>query len=174
MFFLNGTGYLNCGNTSSLQLTQGTVGAWIKTSNSIPTNRAIAVKYGAYGMYLLTGGALGVTDVCTGLPTSAGQALNDNKWHYVAFSFKSNVASGSRLYVDGSLVGSAFSYEMSPCFSTTQANQLNIGAGDTSIGIPDGFIGNIDDVAVYTQALATGDIQKIYTEGLPAHTLADK
>jgi len=44
--------YINLGNNASMQLSSGTVTAWIKTANAGSSYRGIVVKQSAYGLFL--------------------------------------------------------------------------------------------------------------------------
>jgi len=52
-FSFNGTNqYINCGNTEPLQITVGTISAWIKASNGNSSFRGIVTKQNAWGLFL--------------------------------------------------------------------------------------------------------------------------
>jgi prepilin-type N-terminal cleavage/methylation domain-containing protein len=82
-----------------------------------------------------------------------------NKWFYIVGTWDS---SGGKIYVNGIQEG-----------SNTTAPDFNIVAATTIIGSNGGsdrFLnGYLDDVQIYSRALTAARIQKLYTEGLPAH-----
>jgi uncharacterized delta-60 repeat protein len=153
-FNLNGSSAVNCGNNASLQLSNGTISAWIKTSNAGGSYRGIAVKQNAYGLFLADN-VLMVYDWAGGGNRSTGVSLNDNQWHHVAFTFQAGVSNGSKIYIDGNL-SSAFTWNVSG-----QGVALAIGAGDGN-GIFQNFTGLIDEARVYSSALSATDIQNSF------------
>lgn len=134
--------YVNCGNNASVQLSQGTIEAWIKTPNAGNLERAILVKQGAYGLFLADN-VLQIYVWGSSNPIiNTGINLADNRWHHVALSFNSGVNNGSVVYVDGAAV-----------LTTTitvdnQGQELAIGAGQTW-PLAQNFTGSIDEVRVW-------------------------
>lgn len=52
-FTFNGTNqYINCGNASNLQITEGTISAWFKATNGNSSFRGIITKQNAWGLFL--------------------------------------------------------------------------------------------------------------------------
>lgn len=147
---------VNLNNPASLQLSRGTVSAWIKTSNAGISYRGIVGKDRAYGMYLL-GNVFGVYDNGTALFRSTGVNLADNKWHHVSFSFDSGVTNGTLLYIDGVL---------SLTTTLTNSNQT----GTARIGMGQGaasqiFSGSIDEARIYNRILSAAEIKQLYLMG---------
>ncbi len=144
------------GNPASLQLSQGTVSAWIKTSNAGTSYRGIVSKASAYGMYLM-GNIFGVYD--NGAPAfrSTGVNLADNKWHHVSFSFDSGVTNGTLLYIDGVLVLTT------TLTNTSQATNVQVSRGQG--GASQIFNGAIDDVRIYNRILPASEIKQLYNMG---------
>ncbi|WP_405218087.1 PKD domain-containing protein [Agrococcus sp. Ld7] len=94
---------------------------------------------------------------------SSAQSYNDGEWHHAVATQSSE---GMRLYVDGVLVGS----DASTVGAQVYNGHWRIG-GDNLSGWPsrptsDFFSGRIDDVAIYPNALASGQIMSHYTTGL--------
>ena len=148
--------YVNVGNSSSVQLSKGTIEAWIKTSDAGSWYRGIVVKQLAYGMFLLDN-QLVVYDWSNG-NIDTGISLNDNKWHHVAFSFESDVQNGSSIYIDGLKVKS-FTYSVKE-----QSVELGIGNGMIP-GNGQNFNGSIDEVRVWNTIRTESEIQStIYSE----------
>ena len=91
--------------------------------------------------------------------------LKRNEWHHVAYSVNTK---GVKLYLDGTLVRST-SKDLSKCFDTSLSNCIQ---NATNISIGSGLIyGNedvrdvkFDDVAVYSAALSTKQIDEIYQQ----------
>ncbi len=144
--------YMITGNPAALQLSNGTVSAWI----NVPVGgagagyRGIVTKRSAYSMYLLNN-VFGVYDWGANLGRSSGVSLNDGKWHHVAYTFQSGVANGTTLYIDGVAIVST---------TTSVSNQtlaVAVGAGGPVGGI-ELFTGSIDDARIYNRLLTAVEI----------------
>lgn len=132
---------VNAGNDAKVQLTQGTVEAWIKTPNAGDSWRGIVVKHRAFGLFLCNNELIAYSWVTnSNIPT--GVYLNDNKWHHVALSFQSGVTDGTSIYVDG-LKKLTFSFSVS-----YQGVSLGIGNGSTNENIQH-FNGMMDEVRIW-------------------------
>jgi len=140
------------GNGTPFCLTQGTIEAWIKTSDAGSGHRGIVVKQMAYGMFLYNNELVAYEWGGRG-NISSGVLLNDNKWHHVAFSFHVGVTNGTCLYVDG-VKKSTITFGM-----YNQTVGLGIGNGSiTSLIQP--FKGLIDEVRVWNTAKTERQIQE--------------
>ncbi|MGZ0017826.1 LamG-like jellyroll fold domain-containing protein [Yeosuana sp. AK3] len=126
-------------NDASLNLMQGTIEAWIKTSNAGSGSRGILVKQYQYGI-ALKDNSLIVAEWGQGEKNS-NINVADNTWHHVAFSFSNMLANGSKLYIDGLPVLS-FTYQV----STNSSQHIIAGAGNMSLQY---FNGDIDQVRVW-------------------------
>jgi hypothetical protein len=141
--------YVNCTNNAALQITTGTIEAWIKTSNAGSSYRGIVTKQSAYSLFL-NNNILIAYDWTTG-DRSTGINLADNAWHHVALSFNNGVANGSYIYIDGVLKLTT-TYNISG-----QGVGLAIGAGYDSGS--QNFAGNIDEVRVWNTNRTQAQIQ---------------
>ncbi|MBU2632848.1 LamG domain-containing protein, partial [Patescibacteria group bacterium] len=158
--------YVSGTNNSSVQLTTGTVQAWIKTSSPGSGYRGIVTKQSAYGMFL-NNNEFGIYDWGGTGWKGSGQNLNDGKWHLVAFSFTSGSANGTTFYVDGQNKGTT---------TMTVLNQnvaLVAGAGNN--GASQVFTGLIDQVRVFNYIRTPAQIAWEYNQGKPiAHWKLDE
>ena len=151
----NSSSYVNMGNDSSLQATQYSVSAWFKTNLPGGSYRGIVVKQQVFGIFLQNY-ELGVYDWNGNIWTGTGQFLNDNNWHHVVFTFDDGVTNGAQIYLDGSPLGSPFTYAIS-----NQTVPLVIGAG--SPATTQSFNGEIDEVHVWTnKLLSPAEVADIY------------
>jgi len=142
---------VNVGNDAKLQLTQGTIEAWIKTPNAGDSWRGIVVKHRAFGLFLYNNELIAYSWVTnSNIPT--GVYLNDNKWHHVALSFQSGVTDGTSIYVDG-VKKLTFTFSVS-----YQGVSYGIGNGSTNDNIQH-FNGQIDEVRIWNVARSESDIQ---------------
>ena len=143
-------------NSTSLKITQGTLEAWIKTSNAGNFYRGIIVKHGSYGFYLLDN-VLVAYQWSGNTYFSSGTNLADGAWHHVAFAFRNGVADGSTLYIDGNPV-LTFRYSL-----VSNTSPINVGAGHFS-GNPttQNFNGIIDQVRVWNTVRTDAEILANY------------
>lgn len=141
--------FVNCGNAASLQLSTGTIEAWIKTSNAGAGFRGIVVKNSAYGLFMNDNVLIGYSWGSTGIMTT-NVSLNDNAWHHVAMSFQSGVTNGTRIYIDGVLRATSL------LTVSTQTTGLSIGSGATTGG--QNFTGNIEDVRIWSTVRTATEI----------------
>ena len=141
---LNGSTYLNVGNPSKLQLTTGTIEAWIKTSNAGSGDRLIFTKNGSFELKLIDN-KLTLYNFGTSLHTiiQPDLYLNDNRWHHVALAFGSGTAC---VYVDGKQVGNSSYTYSSP---SPTANNVTIG-GWSNYSQPTNAA--IDEVRIWNQS----------------------
>jgi hypothetical protein len=144
--------HVTVGVNSLLEMSNGTIEAWIQTNNAGAGYRGIVSKVNAYGLFL-NNNVLTTYNWANATLYSAGPALNDNLWHHVAIVFKSGVANGSRLYIDGLPVGTDFTYT-----SLNQNNPLTIGNNSLAPAPNQFFNGNIDAVRVWDRALCPTEI----------------
>jgi len=147
-------------DNASLDLTKGTIEAWIKTSNAGTDFRGIVVKKDNYGIFLRDN-ALSTYDWTSGtIPTSV--PLNDGTWHHVAFAFDSGVTDGSKLYVDG-LPVKVFTYNVNNFDDVIVAGK----GRSVNDGLPfECFEGDIDQVRVWNTVRTDGEILENYQKYL--------
>jgi hypothetical protein len=91
----NGTNqYINCGNASNLQITVGTIGAWVRTSTPGSSFRSILAKQFAWGLFA-NDSILVTYDWGNNATRSTGINIADNTWKYVAMTFTQTVGTPS-------------------------------------------------------------------------------
>jgi len=143
------------GNPANLQISQGTLSCWIKTSGAGSSYRSIFGKTDAYNMFLVDG-VFGIYSWAgaTGFK-STGVNLNDGLWHHIAFVFESGT-SLNYLYVDGVL-------KLTTSMTiSTQASNFCIGSSNSI----QNFNGQIDEASVHNMKLTLSEIQFIYNSGI--------
>ncbi|WP_370088103.1 LamG-like jellyroll fold domain-containing protein [Ekhidna sp.] len=130
--------YVDMGTPIPLEISTGTVEAWINTANAGSSFRSIITLPERYFLGL-DNNVLMVYD--WGAPGSITTGINvaDGAWHHVAFSFNSGVTDGSALYLDGEEV-LRFTY-----VGGTSQTPLQIGAQSGA----QNFSGLIDEVRVW-------------------------
>ena len=160
---LTGSNYQDVASTSSLQLSQFSVAAWVKTSANFGSDAFIVNKGGIgsdsagenmnYGIWMtsteqIRGGfeAVGGADHFATSPS----AYNDGQWHYVIVMYDGITV---RLYVDGVQVATKSTSGASP--ETSGTKPVRVGAN--SIVTPPGnfFTGEVDEVRVWSDDLTS-------------------
>lgn len=142
--------YVSLSNNTSLQLTQGTIEAWIKApAGSNTAYHGIAVKQNAYGLFLVNG-KLAAFDWRSGqgLMTTT-TTITDNNWHHVALSFG---AGELKLYVDGNLSLTDTNFDV-----LNQTQPLLIGAG--SVFVNQILSAELDEVRIWNTVLPQSTLQ---------------
>ena len=138
--------YVDAGNAASLQLSVGTINAWIKTSNAGASYRGIVAKQSAYSMFLYDN--VFILYDWGSSQKSTGVNLADGLWHYVAASFQSGVTNGTVLYIDGVIALTTAMYVTGQSVSV-QIAEANHGQL---------FNGLISSVSIYNRALSAAEI----------------
>ena len=78
--------YVDCGNNSSLQITQGTISAWVKSTTNDSTFRGIIVKATNYGLFIKNG-YLVTYDWGNVVERASTTSIIDGNWKNVAMTF---------------------------------------------------------------------------------------
>lgn len=152
---LNGSSsnYFDCGNDSTLQLSNGSLLVWLKTSGSGSSFRGVAVKQNAYSIFLLDG-VFGLYDWGSVNFRSSGIDIRDNRWHQLCVSFQSGITNGTILYLDGVPV-------LTTTFTVSnQSVNLQIGSG--GVGGQE-YSGLIDHVIIANRSWSGGEVARLYT-----------
>ncbi|MBW2973644.1 VCBS repeat-containing protein [Candidatus Woesearchaeota archaeon] len=145
---------LNTTNFPSLAASdEYTVEAWIKTSSAKNYNCIFAVNSFDPGWYINGGNILRIYDGAI-LDCSIPAAVNDNKWHHVAWARDGSGANQVRCYVDGASAGTATHNAAFPAI-----NNLRIG-WDGFAG--EDFEGIIDEFKFWNTSLSVAQIKAIY------------
>ena len=167
--------YLTRDTIGSLE-TKGSVSAWVKL-DSMSANGFIFQLKAESGtndqIILLWNNAAGVIrgNVKFGGTTNvvdSGSGLeNDGNWHHVVFTWMSGSKTASqnytRIYIDGSetdndAIGNTWADASAPAELVIGRNSIQSNAY---------FNGHINDVAIFSDALTSGEVSAIYNEGAP-------
>lgn len=165
----NGAGkYVQVNDAAALNFGTGdlTIDAWVRTTASSGFQSIVDKRFAdpevGYAMYLRSGRlAFRLADPSNASGTEYWSATTpfvaDGQWHHVAaVEERSDAATGTRLYVDGSLVASFPGY--SPSGNVTNSEKLLIGAGASFAGPATFFDGTIDEVELFQRALSSADV----------------
>jgi hypothetical protein len=154
---LNGTNqYADCGNAASLQITSGTIGAWIKADTTNSGYNGIVIKQYAWGLFV-SNNVLIAFDWGNGANRTTGVNVGNNTWNNVAMSFTETSGTPSNniiVYVNGSAVLTATVKHVN------QSKQFIIGNGGPLES--QNFGGSISQVTVYNRVLSATEITQNY------------
>lgn len=173
-FTATGSNYHDSPNSSSLQLSKFTLGAWFRTTKDYSTSAIIAAKGGLgsdntgknmnYGIRMTPD-----QKIAAGFETSSGvnifaispNSYNDGKWHYAMVTYGGYTV---YLYIDGVRVAQK-DVKVTPDNTGTQP--LRVGAN--SILSDSYFIGSIDEVRVWNRALTSTEAASAYKGTIPTN-----
>jgi RHS repeat-associated protein len=153
--FNGSTGYVNIGNPTVLQFANGTIEAWVSTTTT--SQSAIVAKLYAWWFGIQPNGNVGLYDMTAHVMRDSGVAVNDGRWHLVAVTFQSGVASGSQFYVDGQPAGAAFQMTVS-----AQSNIVEIAGYETTAQF---LNGRAQEVALYPTVLGQARLRAHFQAG---------
>jgi hypothetical protein len=163
-------------DSPSLHFTNAlTIEAWVyPTQAGSPTSYSIVVKYdgilgvnqSSYGFSIKADSGLYLLVSRDGKPADSTQinstgTIPVNKWTHVAATYD---GSSMRLYINGNL-DSTLPYS-GGIFPGTDDLGIGANVGGMPKGrVAGGFIGMIDEPAIYNRALSVGEIKEIYDSG---------
>jgi len=99
--------------------------------------------------------------------------LSLNKWQNVTYTYKPGTPPTYKVYVNGKQVYSGNNDYVLPNGTPYNMSVTKVSVGNGLTGF-NNFIGYIDDLAIYKQALSDADVQEIYALGATKHGLAVK
>ena len=144
--------YLDFGNSSQIQLTNGTICAWCRTSSPGGSFRGIVAKQFAVGLFY-TDSILTLYDWSVPRTNSTGVNLADGIWKHVSVTFRSGVSSGTIVYLNGSGI-------LTTTY-TISNNLSNLFVGSEQNANQNANC-NISQVQVYNRALSASEILQNY------------
>jgi len=158
---LNGTTqYVNCGNATSLQLSNGSFSVWFKIAAlDTPNNivRALICKQSAYGLFLYDNNVR-LYDWGAGAWRGAAAAISDTNWHHAALVFQSGIVNGTTIYVDGVAV------QTTTMTVQSQGANANLGFGGAANQY---FNGTLDEARIYNRLLTAKEVLNLYQRNFP-------
>jgi hypothetical protein len=155
--------YVNCGNSESVQIFQGTISAWVKAPSPGSGYRGIITKQGNYGLFVRDG-VLATYDWGNNLDITTGINIADNTWKNVSMTFTTNTGSPSNnaiIYLNGSEV----------LTTTIKYNANNVDLQIGNGGVDSQYIsGSIAIGSFYNRALSASEILQNYNAQLSRFT----
>ena len=146
--------YVDLGNPGSLQMTNGTVEAWIKTPGGNSGYRGVVLKVYQYGLLMkddqLVTYDWQLADFGYDGTWYTGVYVNDNQWHHVALVFSGaqyNIGSMT-VYLDGVNIHAAqqYGYGNYNAYYGNSGYSAQIGGGAGLTGV---FNGKIEEVRIW-------------------------
>ncbi len=166
--------YVFLGKPASLNLSAGSIEAWVYNTNDgqyvifSSADGTVGGLYGLFALYRNTAGKFAALIFKEGDPNykyavSTNNIFSLNNWHHVVFTVDST---GNKIYVDGSL--QAVTYSAGDSSQTQFLGYIHAKIVDYEIGRENltgyynHFNGLIDEVVVYNRALTPAEITDIY------------
>ena len=142
---------VDCGNSGSLQITQGTIIAWIKADNGNSAFNGIITKQFAWSLFVKDNILISY-DWGNTAERTTGITVGNGTWNHVAMTFTETVGTPSNnaiIYVNGS-----------PVLTTTvkhvnQTAPVQIGDGNNT---SQNFGGNVSQTLIYNRALSASEV----------------
>jgi hypothetical protein len=169
---VNGTNGISVPTSSSLNFGANadfSIDAWIKTTQTVRntltiidkrlisgsnvTGYALYLYNGKLGVQLANGTLLDILDL--------SPDLRDGQWHHIAVAIVRNSTTGGRAYVDGA----AFATFNPTSKSGSLANNQPFLIGQNTQSASGNFIGEIDEVDIFSRALTGAEVASIYNAG---------
>lgn len=167
-FSFDGNSSVEVANSPTLETSAITTAAWVRSFNSPGAYRYILAKglqncdASSYGLYTGQNGGLSFY-VYDGNTYVLSPELNpefwDGNWHHVAGTYDGE---NIRLYVDGAEVGTGTPATIAINYGLSIDQKFYIGAQSelqNACGSSTNFVGDIDEVKVWSRALSGSEIQ---------------
>ena len=141
-------------NSSSVQITTGTIGAFFKATNQNTGVHGIIAKQSAWGLFVW-GNILRTYSWGTPAVRSTSYTVGDNKWHYAAMTFTETIGNPSNnaiIYLDGNAI----------LTTTIKHSNHNVTVQVGEANANQFFGGNIAQASVYNKVLTHDEIQQNY------------
>ncbi|MEP3388886.1 MAG: LamG-like jellyroll fold domain-containing protein, partial [Reichenbachiella sp.] len=149
---------IRLGSDASLQLTTGTLEAWVKTADAGSSYRALFVASPSYSLYLKDN-QLTAFQWSGSVDHTAVGTVSDDTWHHVAMTFDHAVANGSHIYLDGIEI-LEFTYDVG---AFNISNGLVLGSNISTVF----FNGTMDEVMVWNDIRTPSEITSDAEFGIP-------
>jgi hypothetical protein len=150
LLFNGSNSYVNAGNNSSLQLTEGTISAWINAGTSNSGFRGIIAKQLAWSIFVYNNNLI-TYDWGNGSIRNTSINVGNNSWNHVAMTFTQTIGNPSNnaiIYLNGIAV-----------LTTTVKNSgqtQNVLIGEANAG--QFFTGKISQASIYNRVLTAEEI----------------
>jgi hypothetical protein len=139
-----------CTNDASVQITVGTISAWINANSGNTGTNGILAKQSAWGLFV-TDNTLRAYDWGNSADRNTGITIGNSAWNYVAMTFTETIGTPSNnaiIYLNGAAVLTT-TIKHSNHTVTVQVGEANAAQH---------FGGNIAQASVYNRVLSAGEI----------------
>jgi hypothetical protein len=146
--------FINCGNNSSVQITAGTISAWVRTTTPGSSFRSIIAKQLAWGLFIADN-ILVTYDWGTGTTRTTGINIADGTWKYTALTFTQTIGTPSNnaiVYLNGTSV----------LTTTVQHNNHGVNLQIAEANASQFLNGNIANAQVYNRVLSAAEVLQNY------------
>ena len=146
--------YINCGNSSSVQITVGSIAAWVKTSSPGGGYRSIIAKQNAWGLFA-TDSILVTFDWGNTAPRTTSINIADGTWKYVTMTFTETVGTPSNnaiIYLNGNSV----------LTTTIKHSNQSVNLQIAEANANQYLNGNIANAQVYNRVLSSTEVLQNY------------
>ena len=151
--------YVDINNPSSLQITDETICAWLKTRVTTSLDYIYASRSSVGGGSIYTSSnKISFLISSTDSAQTSNTAINDGRWNHVCVTFVDSTDVVSYFFNGGTDGASSNATAFVHSASKTIGNRS--GGGSSTA-----FNGSIDDVRVYSRALSAGEITQLYNLG---------
>ena len=117
-----------------------------KQLNNAPGYAMFTQAVGVINYYISNGGS-------NYIHVKSTSGFNDGNWHHILATYDgSGDASGTKLYLDGSLDTTV----VKDTFTSTSSNSANLQIGYRGVSNPVPWVGNIDEVSIFDSVIAIG------------------
>jgi hypothetical protein len=156
VFTFNGTTQrVNCGNSSSLQITSGSIAAWFNANSNNSNFRGIIAKQNAWGLFVANN-VLVTYDWGAPATRSTNITVGNNAWNYVVMTFTETTGTPSNnaiIYFNGN-----------PVLTTTikhSSHSVAVYVGEANSN--QYFSGKISNASIYNRTLTASEILQNYS-----------
>ncbi len=155
IFTFNGTNqFINCGNNSSIQITVGTISAWVRTTTPGASFRSIIAKQSAWGLFF-NDGILVTYDWGNAQTRTTGLNIANGIWNHTAMTFTQTVGTPSNnaiIYLNGASV----------LTTTIKHSNHNVNLQIAEANANQFLNGNIASAQIYNRALSATEVLQNY------------
>ena len=155
IFTFNGTNqFINCGNNSSIQITVGTISAWVRTTTPGASFRSIIAKQSAWGLFF-NDGILVTYDWGNAQTRTTGLNIANGIWNHTAMTFTQTVGTPSNnaiIYLNGASV----------LTTTIKHSNHNVNLQIAEANANQFLNGNIASAQIYNRALSAAEVAQNY------------
>ena len=146
--------FINCGNNSSVQVTIGTISAWVRTTTPGASFRSIIAKQGAWGLFF-NDGILVTYDWGNAQTRTTGLNIANGIWNHTAMTFTQTVGTPSNnaiIYLNGASV----------LTTTIKHSNHNVNLQIAEANANQFLNGNIATTQIYNRALSAAEVAQNY------------